>query len=192
MKRILSILCCLALVFCLTACGKEPELEEPSTGSIPVSSNTLTSTKPQKPYWDTHEPLSYAGIYNGQRFSGDYKIERGGETREGDVYFDRPWLVGKLEDKNQPSSAKEESIIEPFLDIYYDRKNNRYIDAWQTGVLRHEDGYAEFDFKTNTYYYNDTSCKIPKLREAFIEADDEFVVYAVSYTHLTLPTIRLV
>ena len=62
MKRILSILCCLALVFCLTACGKEPELEEPSTGSIPVSSNTLTSTKPQKPYWDTHEPLSYAGI----------------------------------------------------------------------------------------------------------------------------------
>ena len=44
MKRILSILCCLALVFCLTACGKEPELEEPSTGSIPESSNTLTST----------------------------------------------------------------------------------------------------------------------------------------------------
>ena len=177
MKRILSILCCLALVFCLTACGKEPELEEPSTGSIPVSSNTLISTEPQKPYWDTHEPLSYAGIYNGQRFSGDYTIERSGETREGDVYFDRPRLVGKIEDKNQLSSAKEEFIIEPFLDIYYDRKNNRYIDAWQTGVLRHEDGYAEFDFKTNTYYYNDTSCKIPKLREAFIEADDEFVVY---------------
>ena len=177
MKRILSILCCLALVFCLTACGKEPELEEPSTGSIPESSNTLTSTEPQKPYWDTHEPLSYAGIYNGQRFSGDYTIERSGETREGDVYFDRPRLVGKIEDKNQLSSAKEEFIIEPFLDIYYDRKNNRYIDAWQTGVLRNEDGYAEFDFKTNTYYYNGTSCKIPKLREAFIEADDEFVVY---------------
>ena len=48
MKKILAILCCLALVFCLTACGKEPELEEPSTGSIPVNSNTLTSTKPQK------------------------------------------------------------------------------------------------------------------------------------------------
>ncbi len=29
MKKILAILCCLALVFCLTACGKEPELEEP-------------------------------------------------------------------------------------------------------------------------------------------------------------------
>ena len=114
MKKILAILCCLALVFCLTACGKEPELEEPSTGSIPVSSNTLTSTKPQKPYWDTHEPLSYAGIYNGQRFSGDYKIERGGETREGDVYFDRPWLVGKLEIKISPLLQKKSPLSSRF------------------------------------------------------------------------------
>ena len=178
MKRILSILCCLALVFCLTACGKEPEpAAEPSTESVSVTSNTLTSTEPQKPYWDTHEPLSYAGIYNGQRFSGDYEIRRGGETREGDVYFYSPQLIGKVEDTNQPSTTKENMITDPFLHIYYDRKNNRYIDAWQTGVLRHEDGYAEFDFKTNTYYYNDTSCKIPKLKEAFIEADDEFAVY---------------
>ena len=78
MKKILAILCCLALVFCLTACGKGPE--PAATESISVSS-TSSSTEPQKPYWDTHEPLSYAGIYNGQRFSGDYKIERGGETR---------------------------------------------------------------------------------------------------------------
>ncbi len=178
MKKILAILCCLALVFCLTACGKGPEpAAEPSTESVSVSSNTLTSTEPQKPYWDTHEPLSYAGIYNGQRFSGDYEIRRGGETREGDVYFYSPQLIGKVEDTNQPSTTKENMITDPFLHIYYDRKNNRYIDAWQTGVLRHEDGYAEFDFKTNTYYYNDTSCKIPKLKDAFIEADDEFVVY---------------
>ena len=178
MKKILAILCCLALVFYLTACGKEPEpAAEPSTESVSVTSNTLTSTEPQKPYWDTHEPLSYAGIYNGQRFSGDYEIRRGGETREGDVYFYSPQLIGKVEDTNQPSTTKENMITDPFLHIYYDRKNNRYIDAWQTGVLRHEDGYAEFDFKTNTYYYNDTSCKIPKLKDAFIEADDEFVVY---------------
>ena len=178
MKRILSILCCIVLLFCVAACGKEPEpAAEPSTESVSVTSNTLTSTEPQKPYWDTHEPLSYAGIYNGQRFSGDYEIRRGGETREGDVYFYSPQLIGKVEDTNQPSTTKENMITDPFLHIYYDRKNNRYIDAWQTGVLRHEDGYMEFDFKTNTYYYNDTSCKVPKMREAFIEADDEFVVY---------------
>ena len=75
MKKVLSILCCIVLLFCVAACGKEPEpAAEPSTESIPVSSNTLISTEPQKPYWDTHEPLSYAGIYNGQRFSGDYEI----------------------------------------------------------------------------------------------------------------------
>ena len=179
MKRILSILCCLALVFCLTACGKEPEpATEPSTESVSVSSNTLTSTEPQKPYWDTHEPLSYAGIRYGQRFSGDYEICRSGETGKGDVYFARPRLVGKLEDENQPSSAKEEPIIDPFIDIYYDRKNNRYIDAWQMGFLTGEDGYTEFDFKTTTYYYNDRSCKIPGSEEwSYIEADDEYVVY---------------
>ena len=111
MKRILSILCCLALVFCLTACGKEPELEEPSTGSIPVNSNTLTSTKPQKPYWDTHEPLSYAGIYDGQRFSGDYEIANIEKTKVGDVYFTLPKLVGKVEDNSQPSSTKKANNI---------------------------------------------------------------------------------
>ena len=178
MKKVLSILCCIALLFSLTACGKEPGSAAKQSTENPINDNTTTATEPQQPYWDTHEPLSYAGLYNGQRFSGDYKIERGGETREGDVYFDRPRLVGKLEDENQPSSAKEDMIIDPFLDVYYDRKNNRYIDAWQTGSLTDEDGYAEFDFKTNTYYYNDTSCKGPGLGErTFIEADDEFVVY---------------
>ena len=178
MKRILSILCCLALVFCLTACGKEPELEEPSTGSIPVNSNTLTSTKPQKPYWDTHEPLSYAGIYDGQRFSGDYEIANIEKTKVGDVYFTLPKLVGKVEDNSQPSSTKKQTISEPFsVDVYYDKKNNRYIDAWQTGSHTDEDGYAEFDFKTREYYYNDTSCKVPQAKDTFIEADDKFVVY---------------
>ena len=178
MKKFFAILCCIMILFCVAACGKESELEELSTESVSESSYTLLSTKPQQPYWDTHEPLSYAGLYNGQRFSGDYTIERGGESREGDVYFSYPRLVGKLEDKNQPFSAKQEYFTDPFLDVYYDRKNNRYIDARQMGVLRHEDGYMEFDFKTNTYYYNDTSCKIPGSEEwSYIEADDEYVVY---------------
>ena len=177
MKQILSILCCVALLVCAAACGKEPGSTEQSTEN-PINDNTTTATEPQQPYWDTHEPLSYAGLYNGQRFSGDYKIERGGETKEGDVYFFSPQLIGKLEDENQPSSVKEDIIIDPFLDVYYDRKNNRYIDAWQTGSLTDKDGYAEFDFKTNTYYYNNTSCKVPGLEKwTFIEADDEFVVY---------------
>ena len=54
-----------------------------------------------------------------------------------------------------------------------------------TGILTHgrqgqhtdEDGYAEFDFKTREYYYNDTSCKVPQAKDTFIEADDKFVVY---------------
>ena len=49
MKKVLSILCCIVLLFCVAACGKEPEpAAEPSTESIPVSSNTLISTEPQK------------------------------------------------------------------------------------------------------------------------------------------------
>ncbi len=102
MKKVLSILCCIVLLFCVAACGKEPEpAAEPSTESIPVSSNTLISTEPQKPYWDTHEPLSYAGIYNGQRFSGDYEIASYDKTKEGDAYFKLPRLEGKVEDVAQ-------------------------------------------------------------------------------------------
>lgn len=124
MKKVLSILCCIVLLFCVAACGKEPEpAAEPSTESIPVSSNTLISTEPQKPYWDTHEPLSYAGIYNGQRFSGDYEIANIEKTKVGDVYFTLPKLVGKVEDNSQPSSTKKQTISEPFsVDVYYDKK----------------------------------------------------------------------
>ena len=152
------------LLFCVAACGKEPEpAAEPSTESIPVSSNTLISTEPQKPYWDTHEPLSYAGIYNGQRFSGDYEIASYDKTKEGDAYFKLPRLEGKVEDVAQQFLVRKETITDPFLDIYYDKKNNRYVDAWQTGYRMDKDGYPEFDFKTTTYYYSNTSCTIPCL-----------------------------
>ena len=53
-----------------------------------------------------------------------------------------------MEDNSQPSSTKKQTISEPFsVDVYYDKKNNRYIDAWQTGSHTDEDGYAEFDLK---------------------------------------------
>ena len=179
MKKVLSILCCIVLLFCVAACGKEPEpAAEPSTESIPVSSNTLISTEPQKPYWDTHEPLSYAGIYNGQRFSGDYEIASYDKTKEGDAYFKLPRLEGKVEDVAQQFLVRKETITDPFLDIYYDKKNNRYVDAWQTGYRMDKDGYPEFDFKTTTYYYSNTSCTIPGSDGwSYIEADDEYVVY---------------
>ena len=74
MKKILAILCCLALVFCLTACGKEPELEEPSTGSIPVSSNTLTSTKPQKPTGIRTSRFPMRGFITVSAFPGIIKL----------------------------------------------------------------------------------------------------------------------
>ena len=136
MKKVLSILCCIVLLFCVAACGKEPEpAAEPSTESIPVSSNTLISTEPQKPYWDTHEPLSYAGIYNGQRFSGDYEIASYDKTKEGDAYFKLPRLEGKVEDVAQQFLVRKETITDPFLDIYYDKKNNRYVDAWQQDTV---------------------------------------------------------
>jgi len=176
-KQILSILCCVALLFCATACGKAPRAEEQSTGGYPTSSAPI-ATEPQQPYWDTHEPLSYAGLYNGQRFSGDYEIASIDKTKAGDTYFMLPRLVGKVEESNQPFLTKKETISEPFFtDVYFDKKNNRYIDAWQTGSHTDEDGYPEFDFKTTDYYYNDTSCKIPGMEETFIESDDEFVVY---------------
>ena len=178
MKQILSILCCVALLFCATACSKAPRAEEQSTGGYPTSSAPI-ATEPQQPYWDTHEPLSYAGLYNGQRFSGDYEIASIDKTKAEDTYFMLPRLVGKVEESDQPYLTKKEIISEPFSsDVYYVKKNNRYIDAWQTGVHTDEDGYPVFDFKTNTYYYNDTSCTIPGSEGwSYIEADDEFVVY---------------
>ena len=154
-----------ASVVCVAACGKEPEpAAEPSTESIPVSSNTLISTEPQKPYWDTHEPLSYAGIYNGQRFSGDYEIASYDKTKEGDACLKLPRLEGKVEDVAQQFLVRKETITDPFLDIYYDKKNNRYVDAWQTGYRMDKDGYPEFDFKTTTYYYSNTSCHDSRIR----------------------------
>ena len=179
MKQILSILCCVALLVCAAACGKEPGSAVEQSTENPINDNTTTATKPQQPYWDTHEPLSYAGLYNGQRFSGDYEIANIEKTKVGDVYFTLPKLVGKVEDNSQPSSTKKQTISEPFsVDVYYDKKHNRYIDAWQTGSHTAEDGYPVFDFKTTIYFYNDTSYKIPEYDGwYYIEADDEFVVY---------------
>lgn len=49
MKKLFSILCCIALLVCAAACGEAPGSAEQSTEN-PIDDNTTTATEPQQPY----------------------------------------------------------------------------------------------------------------------------------------------
>lgn len=182
MKKTVVLLLSFAFVFLLSSCGEKPAVD-PTETTATTSTVVAETTEKALPYWDTHEIGAYAGLVNGERFSGDFgEFKQDAECKNGDVILYYNHLEGMVENENNPNLAEEKRIFHPHSNyIFYDSSAKRY-----TSVL---DFYYEPSYEEryncdeiiitkwkNNYCYNETSCSVPKSDYARIEANDEYVV----------------
>ncbi len=182
MKKTIALLLSFAFIFLLSSCGKKTVVD-PTETTVSTSAVAPETTEKPLPYWDTHEIGTYAGLINGERFSGDFgEFKQDVKCKNGDVMLHYKYLKGMVENKNNPNLADEYSIRHPHYPyIFYDASLNRYTSAW--------DFYWEpYEASQNCdeiiilkgggdYYYNETSCVVPNSYDLErIEANDEYVV----------------
>ena len=174
MKKLPLTILALMLLLTFSACKAEPEPAESTTA--PPAQTTAETTQAPLPYWDTHELKSYAGYYDGRRFSGDFNISIKGPADNGDVCFRYPGIRG-MSERSDDASAAEEMYDNPLSsDLLYDKANRRYIDM---GILEFRNG--QFHSRHNEIscvYYSEPS---PSYRNKYYnkgyDSDGEYLVY---------------
>ena len=174
MKKLSLTILALMLLLTFSACKAEPEPEESTTA--PPAQTTVETTQAPLPYWDTHELKSYAGYYNGRRFSGDFNISIEGPADNGDVNFRYPGIRGMSERSDDASTAEEMYDNRFSIDFLYDKANRRYINM---GILEFRNGQFHSRHNEIGYiYYSDSS---PSYRDKYYnkgyDSDGEYLVY---------------
>ena len=174
MKKLSLTILALMLLLTFSACKAEPEPEESTTA--PPAQTTAETTQAPLPYWDTHELKSYAGYYDGRRFSGDFNISIEGPADNGDVNFRYPGIRGMSERSDDASTAEEMYDNRFSSDFLYDTANRRYINM---GILEFRNG--QFHSRHNEIscvYYSELS---PSYRNKYYnrgyDSDGEYLVY---------------
>ena len=154
MKKLSLTILALMLLLTFSACKAEPEPAESTTA--PPAQTTAETTQAPLPYWDTHELKSYAGYYDGRRFSGDF--------------------FGMSERSDDASAAEEMYDNQFYSDLLYDKANRRYINM---GILEFRNG--QFHSRHNEIscvYYSELS---PSYRNKYYnrgyDSDGEYLVY---------------
>ena len=174
MKKLSLTILALMLLLTFSACKAGPEPAESTTA--PPAQTTVETTQAPLPYWDTHELKSYAGYYNGRRFSGDFNISIEGPADNGDVNFRYPGIRG-MSERSDDASAAEEMYDNRFSsDFLYDKANRRYINM---GILEVRNGQFHSRHNEIGYiYYSDSS---PSYRDKYYnkgyDSDGEYLVY---------------
>ncbi len=183
MKKTIALLLSLAFVFLLSSCGEKPAVNPETTES--TSAVVPETTEKQLPYWDTHEIGTYAGMVNGERFSGDFgEFIQYVKCKNGDIMLSYDYLKGMVENENNPNLADEFSVRHPHYPyIFYDASLNRYTSAWDfywkpTNEESRQNCDEIIIIKGGgDYYYNETACVVPNSYDLErIEANDEYVV----------------
>ena len=174
MKKLSLTILALMLLLTFSACKAEPEPEESTTA--PPAQTTVETTQAPLPYWDTHELKSYAGYYDGRRFSGDFNISIEGPADNGDVNFLYPGIRGMSERSDDASAAEEMYDNQFSSDFLYDKANRRYINM---GILEFRNGQFHSRHNEIGYiYYSDSS---PSYRNKYYnrgyDSDGEYLVY---------------
>ena len=174
MKKLSLTILALMLLLTFSACKAEPEPAESTTA--PPAQTTAETTQAPLPYWDTHELKSYAGYYNGRRFSGDFNISIEGPADNGDVNFRYPGIRGMSERSDDASTAEEMYDNRFSSDFLYDKANRRYINM---GILEFRNGQFHSRHNEIGYiYYSDSS---PSYRDKYYnkgyDSDGEYLVY---------------
>ena len=174
MKKLSLTILALMLLLTFSACKAGPEPEESTTA--PPAQTTAETTQAPLPYWDTHELKSYAGYYNGRRFSGDFNISIEGPADNGDVNFRYPGIRGMSERSDDASTAEEMYDNRFSSDFLYDKANRRYINM---GILEFRNGQFHSRHNEIGYiYYSDSS---PSYRDKYYnkgyDSDGEYLVY---------------
>lgn len=174
MKKLSLSILALMLLLTFSACKAGPEPAESTTA--PPAQTTVETTQAPLPYWDTHELKSYAGYYNGRRFSGDFNISIEGPADNGDVNFRYPGIRGMSERSDDASTAEEMYDNRFSSDFLYDKANRRYINM---GILEFRNGQFHSRHNEIGYiYYSDSS---PSYRDKYYnkgyDSDGEYLVY---------------
>ena len=174
MKKLSLTILALMLLLTFSACKAGPEPAESTTA--PPAQTTVETTQAPLPYWDTHELKSYAGYYNGRRFSGDFNISIEGPADNGDVNFRYPGIRGMSERSDDASTAEEMYDNRFSSDFLYDKANRRYINM---GILEFRNGQFHSRHNEIGYiYYSDSS---PSYRDKYYnkgyDSDGEYLVY---------------
>lgn len=186
MKKIFLLVLVSLLFLCTTGCNNGGDNDETNIPSGTTTETMPTSTEPKSPYRDTHELSSYAGIVDGHRFSGDIEITNKYSTKSGDVFMYPISISGFAQDVDNPSNASPCYPSPPFLALYYDNENKRYIDINYMKMECYEDGngyytfdyYFGNDYKTNGYFvYSNTPWLYDDSGWYSIETDGEYIVY---------------
>lgn len=179
MKKLFAFLSVIIIIVLLTSCSNN-QINPPAQETNAVSEAIPTSTEPKLPYWDTNSIGSYAGLINGQRFSGDFTDVHNYENKDGDSVIVALLLKGYLENKESPDSAESHNATNPLtMYAYFDAKEKTYTGAWDLGVADDDNGYYLFDCKKYDVFYSQDSCVIESPSyDIRIEADDDYVVYS--------------
>ena len=180
MRKITALLLSITFIFLLSSCGEKPAVDPTETTAS--TSAVIETTEKSLPYWDTHEVGTYAGLVNGERFSGGFDaFIPYVKCKNGDVILIKKPLTGMRENMSSPNLTEEEMIFYPDYDIYYNASLNSYSSAfeydWKPFGEESRESCDEIIITKGSdyhYYYNDSSCVIDdSLR---IEANDDFVV----------------
>lgn len=182
MKRILLILSA-AVLLCLSSCGSNQP--QPQTEATEASTQRVTQSsevEALQPYWDVHadEIGSYAGLYHGQRFSGDFQeLWRDRQTKDGSVVFYTPSILGLSEKEGAVNQAETEYVTGPqtWWTYYYDNTAKQIYLIYDIEYGKDEEGYDVLEFKRGRTYYSETDYEWEDdYYKVTIETDDKFVV----------------
>ncbi|MBQ3499454.1 MAG: hypothetical protein IJA87_10060 [Clostridia bacterium] len=174
-----------AVLLCLCSCGeKQPQ---PQTEETEASAQRVTQSSEIEslhPYWDVHadEIGSYAGLYAGQRFSGDFnELDIKYHTKDGSVMFFTPSILGLMEKKGAVNQAETEYVTGPqnWWHYYYDNTAKQIYLIYDIENSQDSEGYDVLKFKRSRTYYSETdyewTCE-DGYYKVKIETDDKFVV----------------
>ncbi len=153
---------------------------EQETNEVSETTPTPNSTEPQTPYWDKNNINSYAGLINGQRFSGDFSDVHSFKSQDGDAVVVAQVLKGYLENKENSSSAELHHATNPLtMYAYFDVQEKTYTNAWDLGTANDKDGYYIIDCKKyNVFYSLDSRTIESPSYDIIIETDNDYVVYS--------------
>lgn len=184
MRKITALLLSITFIFLLSSCGEKTVVDPTETTASTAAVTQEETTEKPLPYWDTHEIGTYAGLVNGERFSGDFgEFKQNVKCKNGDVVLSRKFLTGIIETEGNSNLAEEHVVFHPNTnDIFYDASEKRYSSVlrfkWEPYNEEAKQNCEEIIITNGKYdyFYSETSHIVPD-SPARIEANDEYAVY---------------